>query len=63
MSQQITDLSRAFAQSIAQNEVMSKTIEELKTKVISMSRSHHSQSPDSSSKEEIESDESVDTTP
>ncbi|KAM3320884.1 hypothetical protein P3S67_008086 [Capsicum chacoense] len=64
MSQQITDLSRAFAQSIAQNEVMSKTVKELKKQVVSMSRRRHrSPSPDSSSKEETESDEFVDTTP
>ncbi|KAM3394828.1 hypothetical protein P3S68_003831 [Capsicum galapagoense] len=37
MSQQITDLSRAFAQSVAQNKVMSKTVEELKKQVVSMS--------------------------
>ncbi|XP_047256357.1 uncharacterized protein LOC124889237 [Capsicum annuum] len=64
LSQQITDLSRAFAQSVAQNEVMSKTVEELKKQVVSMSHHRHrSPSPDSSSKEETESDEFVDPTP
>ncbi|KAF3636948.1 hypothetical protein FXO37_25180 [Capsicum annuum] len=64
MSQQITDLSRAFAQSVAQNKVMSKTVKDLKKQVVSMSRRRH-RSPflDSSSKEETESDEFVDTTP
>ncbi|KAF3628052.1 hypothetical protein FXO38_28445 [Capsicum annuum] len=64
MSQQITDLSRAFAQFVAQNKVMSKTVKDLKKQVVSMSRRRH-RSPflDSSSKEETESDEFVDTTP
>ncbi|KAM3269360.1 hypothetical protein P3S67_030242 [Capsicum chacoense] len=63
-SHQITNLSCAFAQSVAQNEVMSKTVEELKKKMVSMNRRRHrSPSPDSSSKEEIESDEFIDTTP
>ncbi|KAF3620363.1 hypothetical protein FXO38_32398, partial [Capsicum annuum] len=41
MSQQITNLSRAFAQSVAQNEVMSKTVEEFKKKMVSMNRRRH----------------------
>lgn len=40
---------------------MSKTVEDLKKQVVSMSHHHHrSPSPDSSSKEETESDEFVD---
>ncbi|KAF3627805.1 DNA binding protein -like protein [Capsicum annuum] len=51
MSQQVTDLSRPFAQFVSQNEIMSKTVEELKKQVVSMrSPRHCSPSPDSSSK-------------
>ncbi|KAF3660006.1 hypothetical protein FXO38_12348, partial [Capsicum annuum] len=63
MLQQITDFSHAFSHSVAQNEVMSKIVEEIKEQVVSMSHRHGSPSPDSSCKEEIESDEFVDTTP
>ncbi|KAF3670304.1 hypothetical protein FXO38_07161 [Capsicum annuum] len=58
MSQQI-QLTRAVAQSIAQNEVMLKTVEELKKQMVSMTRRrcNRSLSPDSSSEEEMGSDE------
>ncbi|KAM3327058.1 hypothetical protein P3S67_002184 [Capsicum chacoense] len=59
MSQQIAQLTRAVAQSIAQNEVMLKTVEELKKQMVSMTRRrrNRSLSPDSSSEEEMGSDE------
>ncbi|KAF3650771.1 putative 60S ribosomal protein L13a-4-like [Capsicum annuum] len=61
VSQQIAQLTRAVAQSIAQNEVTRKTVEELKKQMLSMPRHrrrrHRSPSPDSSSEEETESDE------
>ncbi|PHT39070.1 hypothetical protein CQW23_22643 [Capsicum baccatum] len=59
MSQQIAQLTRAVTQSIAQNEVMLKTVEELKKQMVSMTprRRNRSLSPDSSSEEEMGSDE------
>ncbi|KAM3356926.1 hypothetical protein P3S68_023640 [Capsicum galapagoense] len=59
MSQQIAQLTRVVAQSVAQTEVMCKTIEELKKQMVSMTHRcrHRSLSPDSSSEEETESDE------
>ncbi|PHT39073.1 hypothetical protein CQW23_22646 [Capsicum baccatum] len=59
VSQQIAQLTRAVAQSIAQNEVTRKTVEELKKQMVSMPRRRRrrSPSPDSSSEEETESDE------
>ncbi|XP_047264905.1 uncharacterized protein LOC107865609 [Capsicum annuum] len=59
MSQQIAQLTRAVAESIAQNEVTRKTVEELKRQMASMTchLRHRSPSPDSSSEEEIKSDD------
>ena len=61
MSQQIAQLTHALTQSVAQNDITCKTVEELKKQMASVARlrRHRSPSPDSSSEEDTESDEEL----